>query len=1000
VKNARDNQPPELDPSFVQSPERLRSEPILSTPSQITTVAAPPATPPNISDAPATFVTPPTPTDTKFSSSDIEPPEPNSKTESKPSPTKATNASSSTANLLAHRRSRSATNPPSKLSNSISAPLSPTIEEAKTPGGTVTTPSGGGFFSSVFSAAQTAANQLSNTLANANPGKGNKTATQATEKDDSTHESGEEVIFTSKSIGQQGGAEKPRAAIETIGSGNLTLGHLGISDTEQSPMTSNVDLTASAGSEPYARTDESAASQAVSAAYSADRSTNDVNDRPRSISQLSGTQTPPRTQSNGPDVSSIKRSGSVRSRISGGRKRRHRGSSATTGNTVAAAISATTSAITNPASQSTRPTGFAVASAKRNKDFHQLFRSVPDDDLLIEDYSAALQRDILLQGRLYVSEGHVCFYSNIVGWVTTLVISFDEVVSVEKKNTAVIFPNAIVIQTLHARNVFASFVTRDTTYDLLINIWRVTHPNLKSSLNGVTLDAGTGDKTEKAESVNTDEASDDEDASEDEVYDEDEDEEEMHGSFADAPEGSVAGSEVVADGKSISRKTSAVVGDKTQNGLAKTIEASDTVVTAASSSQDFPGPVTHLPSDCGDSATHYDKLLIDTVIAAPLGKIYSLVFGPASGSFMRKWLVEEQKSLELQMEDDKQGLGEANKSRSYQYIKPLSGAIGPKQTRCLTTEQLDQFDLEKAVSVTCSTQNPDVPSGNVFTVKTKYCLMWAANNSTRLIMTFTIEWSGKSWIKGPIEKGANDGQGQYARELVTALRAAVTKTSTPKVAAKGKAGKRRRKETADTDVVAAPVATATPVQTPKSNWGMFEPLHPVVDIVKTVINMPIAAAFLSLLVVYLWLFRAAQPAPGSLAFGGLGSGMSMTPTQRIQMYEAMWRREENELWEWMEERVSLDRDVRSSTDSSSRSGKEGAWFRKRQVDHYEQVTGNEDMSQRQMEEAIRITQEKLNLLREAVERKKGKAQDRSEKDKKNKDSDEPLPLQHKSKKEL
>ncbi|RJE16664.1 GRAM domain protein, partial [Aspergillus sclerotialis] len=61
-----------------------------------------------------------------------------------------------------------------------------------------------------------------------------------------------------------------------------------------------------------------------------------------------------------------------------------------------------------------RLTGFAVASKKRNRDFHQLFRSVPEDDYLIEDYSCALQREIILAGRIYVSEGHICFSSNIL----------------------------------------------------------------------------------------------------------------------------------------------------------------------------------------------------------------------------------------------------------------------------------------------------------------------------------------------------------------------------------------------------------------------------------------------------------------------------------------------------------------------------------------------------------------------------------------------------------
>lgn len=34
------------------------------------------------------------------------------------------------------------------------------------------------------------------------------------------------------------------------------------------------------------------------------------------------------------------------------------------------------------------------------------------------DYSCALQRDILLQGRLYLSENWICFYSNIFRWET------------------------------------------------------------------------------------------------------------------------------------------------------------------------------------------------------------------------------------------------------------------------------------------------------------------------------------------------------------------------------------------------------------------------------------------------------------------------------------------------------------------------------------------------------------------------------------------------------
>ena len=36
----------------------------------------------------------------------------------------------------------------------------------------------------------------------------------------------------------------------------------------------------------------------------------------------------------------------------------------------------------------------------------------------ILDYGCALQREILIQGRLYISENHVCFHANIFGWIT------------------------------------------------------------------------------------------------------------------------------------------------------------------------------------------------------------------------------------------------------------------------------------------------------------------------------------------------------------------------------------------------------------------------------------------------------------------------------------------------------------------------------------------------------------------------------------------------------
>lgn len=731
-----------------------------------------PQTPPNLTETPTTFVTPPTPTDpsAEFPRKPVK----------KPSPARNrsdTLSSLSSVDSIKNRLSQSGI-VPSKLSQAIPAPpLSPTAEETKTPGGTLSHPAyppATSFFSSVFSAAQRAADSFGNI--NFAPNQKNRPLTPRA----ILEQGGEEVIPGAESQPRlEGGeGELKQRAIETLGRGDLNFSHLGISD-DTSPMTSTTELPLqngiANGDEANKKVEEEAAARAVSEAYekpvAAIVSQATGGGRPLSVASndrltLTGEQTPPRS---GTDAETIKRSGSVRSRLSG-RRRRHRGSSATTGtaNTIAAGLAATTTGLQNLSVNGAghRLTGFAVASNKRNKDFHQLFRSVPEDDYLIEDYSAALQRDILLHGRLYVSEGHICFSSNILGWVTNLVISFDEVVSVEKKSTAVIFPNAIVIQTLHARNTFASFVARDSTYELLIGIWKISHPNLKSSLNGVTLDdAGTGDKTEVAEPEGSEASS--ETGSEDEVYDEDADDD--AGSFEDAGiASSIAGSDIGE--RTLSRKTSAALvssgAAQTNGAVPKGLENADAVVTGAAVSADFPGPTTHAPTQCTDGAEHYDRPLIDITIPAPLGKIYSMTFGPASGAFMRKWLVEDQKSRELNFEDSKTGLDNDHKTMTFDYIKPLGGSIGPKQTKCITTNTLVSFDLEKAVTVDCGTQTPDVPSGNVFTTRTRYCFMWGPSNSTRMVATCTIEWSGKSWLKGKLYLRSQMRRSDHSQDLL------------------------------------------------------------------------------------------------------------------------------------------------------------------------------------------------------------------------------------------
>ncbi|AEO60636.1 hypothetical protein MYCTH_2310059 [Thermothelomyces thermophilus ATCC 42464] len=910
---------------------------------QLEPLTVPPRTPPQDGAAPLIVNTPPTPTDTQ-------PAIPTTTA----GPTRPADAVLKGESMITQRRRAGSNAGPSKLSNVVAPPLTPTPESGPvTPGNPN---SAANFFSSMFSAVQNTASSLSTTIPSLGQGapknKGTPVKGQATEKESDT-------VAVESAASQRPSSEPKEPAIKTLGMGDLSLSHLGIAETPSaapSPITGRFAET-----ETRARS-ESAPADPHGIGSDLPEDSKDVNGpRPHSIQDAAaaaaanGERTIP-AGSVYEDKSGVRRSGSIRSAIGHGR---NRGSSIATHHTAAtgpigAAIAAANSSLVNPGVGAPKLTGFAVANKKRNRDFHMLFKSVPDDDYLIEDYSCALQREILAHGRLYISEGHLCFSSNILGWVTTLVMSFDEIVSVEKRSTALVFKNGLEISTLHAKHIFASFASRDTTYDLIIKIWKLGHPHLQSSLNGVRLEEPGGDRTEKVdvESVSATgshsiSGSDGEESDDEEdVYDEDEDEED---SQAAGPP---------SDGPAVPESTDKAIPRKASGGLASPEKQDDG---AQAGTPDFPGPATHAPTDCGDAATHFEKVLGDDVIPAPLGKVYTMLFGPASAAWMGRWLTTDQKCTDLQMED-KRGLTEEVRTRNYTYIKPLNASLGPKQTKCIVTERLEHIDLEKAVSVLVTTQNPDVPQGNTFTVKTKYCLSWAENNGTRVQINNVIEWTRTSWLKGAIERGANEGQAQYCKDLFAALKAAVAsrpRAGTLNGAAGARGKKRSRKSksalasspTGDTEGAATVSA--------EQSWGIFEPARPilnsVVDAIRPILTGNIVYGLLVGLLVASWFgFGTRQVAPRYT----LDPAFANAP-QRLAAYEEMWRREESDLWQWIEERAGLER---LGADPP---------LRKRSVDPrtVEEKLREERMDERELREAIRVTEEHLEVLKSVVNRK-------------------------------
>ncbi|KAK0213034.1 hypothetical protein DFS33DRAFT_1393172 [Desarmillaria ectypa] len=342
-------------------------------------------------------------------------------------------------------------------------------------------------------------------------------------------------------------------------------------------------------------------------------------------------------------------------------------------------------------------TGFAVASSRRNADFHELFPTIPEGDYLIEDYGCALQREILIQGRLYISENHICFHANIFGWITDLSIPIYEIIALEKKMTAFVIPNAIQITTRQAKYNFASFLSRDTTFDVIYNIWRLARPEDTQSL-------GSGSVEQAVDQI---------------------------------IEGTIIGGGVNGDAVIVGKQIGTVQSKVTQ-------------------------------CQCGKDGTHYSEKALEMIIPGTPERIYNLMF--ASG-FMKEFLVVDQKLIDIQV-SDWAPIGPDSKllARNMSYVKPLNNSVGPKQTKCEIHDETVHCDFDDYVVTVTTTRTPDVPSGGVFSVKTRTCIMWASAMSSKVIVTTQVEWTGRSFIKGIIERSAIDGQRVYHADLEKAMR--------------------------------------------------------------------------------------------------------------------------------------------------------------------------------------------------------------------------------------
>jgi hypothetical protein len=106
-------------------------------------------------------------------------------------------------------------------------------------------------------------------------------------------------------------------------------------------------------------------------------------------------------------------------------------------------------------------------------EFRKQFKAIPSNERLIADFACALQKEILIQGRIYLSVNYLAFHANIFGWETIVTLKLCDITALTKANTIRVIPNAIQVITNNGNKyIFTSFVARDKAFKRIYRLWQ------------------------------------------------------------------------------------------------------------------------------------------------------------------------------------------------------------------------------------------------------------------------------------------------------------------------------------------------------------------------------------------------------------------------------------------------------------------------------------------------------------------------------------------------
>ncbi|XP_037361379.1 protein Aster-B isoform X2 [Talpa occidentalis] len=430
---------------------------------------------------------------------------------------------------------------------------------------------------------------------------------------------------------------------------------------------------------------------------------------------------------------------------------------------------------------------------QRNEDFRKLFKQLPDTERLIVDYSCALQRDILLQGRLYLSENWICFYSNIFRWETLLTVRLKDICSMTKEKTARLIPNAIQVCTDSEKHFFTSFGARDRTYMMMFRLWQNALLE-KCYGNELGLTSDDEDYVPPDDDFNTMGYCEEIPVEENEVNDSSSKSsiETKPDASPQLPKKSITNSTLTSTGSSeapvsfdgLPLEEEVLGGDGSlekeltiDNIIGEKIEV---LAPVASPSLDF-NDNEDIPTELSDSSDTHDegevqafyedlsgRQYVNEVFNFSVDKLYDLLF--TDSPFQRDFMEQRRFSDIIFHPWKKEENG--NQSRVILYTITLTNPLAPKTATVRETQTMYKASQEsECYVIDAEVLTHDVPYHDYFYTINRYTLTRVARNKSRLRVSTELRYRKQPWglVKSFIEKNFWSGLEDYFRHLESEL---------------------------------------------------------------------------------------------------------------------------------------------------------------------------------------------------------------------------------------